>query len=352
MRHNFNLPISHAVVGGLVAGSTAPLSSRLQHQLAGLSFYVHVHSIGSVAALVFDASERFDQVGIIAIVGTSVGCFILLCIAVAFAVRASRLSSRLSKSTAIIEAQKNRLSEYDSFQLEQELKKPLPAQIAATYAHPDDSSRFVVLVQGAIGDILGFVRPDVIVNSENDFLMLGRPFDKNFSGTLRNLDGVKDQGKRIVHDSLEINLREKLGNQPLPVSVGSVFDTKTTTLSGQGVKFILHVVTVQPHPQGGYYTDPKLIPVFVQSCFDKISDLLILDADIDTVLFPLIGAGDGGVSPVASADYLIPAIVKQMARYKGMRVAYIVAFRGVDLQALEATAARSGLVSAATNVQS
>lgn len=182
--------------------------------------------------------------------------------------------------------------------------------------------------------------------------MLGRPFDKNFSGTLRNLDGVKDQGKRIVHDSLEINLREKLGNQPLPVSVGSVFDTKTTTLSGQGVKFILHVVTVQPHPQGGYYTDPKLIPVFVQSCFDKISDLLILDADIDTVLFPLIGAGDGGVSPVASADYLIPAIVKQMARYKGMRVAYIVAFRGVDLQALEATAARSGLVSAATNVQS
>ncbi len=222
------------------------------------------------------------------------------------------------------------------------LKKPLsPAKRAATFALPDDDKRHLVIVQGGIADLLGrIVFPEIVVNSENDYMMLGRPFDKNVSGTLRYLDAVKDKGQRIVEDSLEDKLRAQLAGQQLPVRLGAIFETETTGLSERGVKFVFHVATVQPGSAGGFTVNrdelSRLFPTFVQSCFEKYGKLLIAGklAAGSTILFPLIGAGDGGVPPRDSARWMVKAIVAQMKDYRGIQETYVVAFRESDLQAL------------------
>src|SRR5215469_9697559 len=90
---------------------------------------------------------------------------------------------------------------------DQRLLAPVSAGIAAEYAVSDTAEQRIVVLQGDLRHLLEeHVAPDVIVNSENDYLMLGRPFDRNVSGLLRYLDAVLDEGGRIRDDSLEVNL--------------------------------------------------------------------------------------------------------------------------------------------------
>jgi O-acetyl-ADP-ribose deacetylase (regulator of RNase III) len=244
-------------------------------------------------------------------------------------------------ASAIPRSQYESLREqYESLRDQQEAKRPLsPARVAAKFQLPDDDRRHLLFVQGAISDILGrIVSPDVVVNSENDYMMLGRPFDKNVSGALRDMDAVKDQGHHITLDALYESLQERLVGQHLPVRLGAVFETKTTGLRSRGVKYIFHIATVQPAARGGFTLNHSqlsaLFPDFIKNCFRKFNDLLYEGDDMSSILFPLIGAGDGGVSSRDSATWMVNAILDQMQAYGGIREVFIVAFRRSDLQAL------------------
>ena len=229
----------------------------------------------------------------------------------------------------------------DAIHMEAESKKPLlPAKVAARFWLPNSDTQQVVFVQGGISDILGrVVTTDVVVNSENDYMMLGRPFDKNVSGALRDLDAVKNQGQRIQVDALHDTLHERLKGESLPVGLGSVFETKTTELKKRGVKYVLHVATVQPGVEGGFTTLSHsqlsaLFSLFIQNCLVKCKNLLFEGEDITSMLFPLIGAGDGGVPAVDSARWMVKAIAEKLSDYRGIREIYIVAYRKSDLEAL------------------
>lgn len=300
-----------------------------------------------VAALVLASWPIASQIGpapalIAALAVGILGYGLFLFASLKYVGNTAGVSSRLHEYDTLLDATRR---ERDAMLKEKELQQKLPAKIAARFQLPDDEKRHIVLVQGEISEILNsVVRPDVVINSENDFMMLGRLFDKNFSGTLRYLDAEKDPGHNVTIDTLEKRLDEKLTGIQRPVRLGAVFETETVGLRKLGVKYVLHVATVQPLRQGGFVATPGQIPFFIQSCFAKYRELLRDGKDITTMLFPLIGAGDGGVSSEDSAREMVPSIVSQMNSHMGIRETYVVAFRQGDLQALLEAAKASNLV--------
>jgi O-acetyl-ADP-ribose deacetylase (regulator of RNase III) len=256
------------------------------------------------------------------------------------------MSSRLHEYNALLDTTR---MERDAMLKEKALQQKLPARVAARFQLPDDESRHIVLVQGEISEILNsnfVVTPDVIINSENEYMVLGRLFDKNFSGALRYLDAEKDAAHKVIDDTLEKRLNEKLAAEGVspPVDLGAVFETETAGLSQFGVKYVFHVATVRPSRQRGFKADLSEIPFVIQRCFVKYLKLLREGKDITSMLFPLIGTGDGGASSEDSAREMVPSIVSQMNSHKGIRETYIVAFRQGDLEALLDAAKASNLV--------
>jgi len=248
----------------------------------------------------------------------------------------------------------SREKKYNELLKEQELRKPLPAKVGTIFDHPEDDRHKIIILEGDIRDLLytPIARVDVIVNSENDYMMLGRPYDRNVSGALRYLDAVKDEGNLISIDALAENLEKRLHyikdsetpkKQPLPVRIGAVFETETTGLSKQGVKYIFHVATVTTLPGGGFTTDPRQLPACIRSCFDKMKDLYMAGKQIKTILFPLIGAGDGGLTARESAEILVPHIVEMMKLYGGVQTTYLLAYNGLAREALLRAANAQGL---------
>lgn len=229
---------------------------------------------------------------------------------------------------------------------DKESKQTLPPGTSARFRLPDDDRRHLVVVQGGIADILtSIAHPDVVINSENDFMMLGRPFDKNFSGSLRGLDAEKDASGYITVDAMDDKLSAAFSIPRRPVKLSSVFVTETTGLKRYGVQYVFHVATVRPRASGGgFSTDPDEIPSYIEACFAKYIEVVRAGANVETLLFPLIGAGDGGVSSEQAAKMMAPSIIRQMERYQGIRETYIVAFREGDRQALFEAAGALNLV--------
>lgn len=329
-----------AVVGGILAGFLG----------ASLVVWAKATPIRLIGALLF---PLLLPAAVVAAFSTSAGTsvftvpdIITSVIALVVYVAFVFLMVRHVQRTADIPKQLEQLVVLRGMQDVESLKAELtPAKRAATFALVGDAKRHLVIVQGGISDLLGrVIFPEIVVNSENDYLKLGRIFDKNMSGALRYLDAVKDEGNRIIEDALEDKLRARLAGVFTPVTLGKVFETETTGLRDRGVKFIFHVATVQPRPAGGFTMNrdelARLFPTFITSCFEKYGELLLNGrlTGGSTILFPLIGAGDGGLGARDSARGMIQAIAEQMRAYRGIQEAYVVAFRQGDLQALRAAA--------------
>ena len=329
----FNFAILFGVFAGLLGGSAILWAkSSPVRDIGALLFPLLIPTL-IFAGLRVAQQEEPDPALFASMVVAVIGYIILT-------IWTTRYISGTRDASAEVKAYETLRTQYEALRTQEEAKKPLsPAKVAAKFHLPDDDRRYLVFVQGAISDILRrVVNPDVVVNSENDYMMLGRPFDKNVSGALRDMDAERDEGQRITKDALYDNLRERLSSQQLPVRLGAVFETKTAGLSAWGVKYVFHVATVQPGARGGFTLNHSqlsaLFPDFVRNCFKKFSELLFAGEEISTMLFPLIGAGDGGVPALDSAKWMVKAILEQMTAYKGIRETYIVAFRNTDLQAL------------------
>ncbi len=178
------------------------------------------------------------------------------------------------------------------------------------------SDQRIVLATGDIQEIQEY-KPAVVVSLESMYLQLARYYDLSVSGILRYMDAERSSEGMVVRDSLNESLQGVIKTKKinLPASLASVIATPTDQLANFGVRYIFHVAALQGGVGEGYYTPPTLVDDCVRNCFDRFAELTKEDKTINSILFPMIGAGSSQLSPLDIAEQILkPAIKKMRAR--------------------------------------
>jgi ADP-ribose pyrophosphatase len=184
--------------------------------------------------------------------------------------------------------------------------------------------RFLGYKTGPISDIKGV---DIWVNSENEDMIMDRFVGKTISANIRYLGANKDTGDNLIDDVINNDLTALVGSQS-PVRIGRVFETTSGMLARtHDVHAIMHVATVRGAENGlglkAELNDLDLCVRNVLAAVDQrngrhawlkrvpqIRDFFGL-ADSRSVLFPMIGSGDGGLS----VDKVAPKLFTAAAAY-------------------------------------
>ncbi|MEL6828967.1 MAG: hypothetical protein AAFO63_02410 [Pseudomonadota bacterium] len=166
-----------------------------------------------------------------------------------------------------------------------------------------------------VQDATGF---DAWVNSENIYMEMARFWDRSVSAQIRKR-GAVGQGpltKRRRKDALGLALAEKMGTRPF-VDIGAVYVTPTDPQSllharaptGNGVQYVAHVATTIPDENAGGFKTGGEIGLCMSNVFKALQQTRQQDkATIESVLFPLLGSGDGGAHPALIAHQMVVAL--------------------------------------------
>jgi DNA-binding SARP family transcriptional activator len=143
----------------------------------------------------------------------------------------------------------------------------------------------------ACGDLRRVRDADVWVNSENTSMQMARFEEYCISSVIRYEGAIRDQAGRVVDDVIASELSRKLG-QYAPVLPGTVVATGPGELVRYGVSRVLHVAAVQGEPGAGYRQIREIgrCVTNVMTEIDNIGEL----PQKTTVLFPILGVGQGG----------------------------------------------------------
>jgi len=184
------------------------------------------------------------------------------------------------------------------------------------------------------GDI-GYIKDmDIWVNSENSDMMMDRFIGTSVSAKIRWLGANKDDDDNIIDDTIQESLRGMIGDRA-HVRIGAVVVTESGMLRAtHNVKRIFHVAAVE----GGLGTGVKADPAKLKDCVEKVlrrvdrenntfqrqaakvfwqwlGKLLgrkFRDSNFDSILFPMMGSGDGRVPVEAVAKEILPAAVRYL----------------------------------------
>ncbi|MER6916535.1 Appr-1-p processing protein [Streptomyces sp. NPDC000594] len=168
---------------------------------------------------------------------------------------------------------------------------------------------------------------DILVSSENVYLEMSKTFRPTVSGSLRLAAAVRDPAGEIVDDVLVRELGAWLrahGRPGLPVRPGTVVPTSPGALAVRGIRRIYHAAVVTPH-EDGYWVSPASIARSVAACFALAREESERQGiTLNSICFPLLGAGRGGLDPALSATWLRWAIRDELAKDPGRRVHLVV----------------------------
>ncbi|MGJ3240951.1 MAG: TIR domain-containing protein [Anaerolineae bacterium] len=185
-----------------------------------------------------------------------------------------------------------------------------------------------VLASGDATQISGF---DVLINTENDYLQMARFFEMNTLSALIRWRGAEfSPGKSLKRDTVQEQINAQLrqmGIHELPVGEGFVLPTfagnEGSQLRQVGFTYIFHAATVKINRTSRQINslNVKANPEIVQNCLDLAQEVYDRDGailyengqvmasasdkkDIESVLFPVFGAGNGG-NPLVEATQKI-----------------------------------------------
>lgn len=230
--------------------------------------------------------------------------------------------------------------------------------------HPQGEESFPPI--GIIEGNLARVRDiPVWVNSENSLMQMGRVWERSISAQIRRL-GSRQKGSLrnpYFDDAMGVALAEAMGTARR-LDLGSVLVTRApvrTQLSRtkneggmpwNGVKLVAHVAALEPrHDQTGYSPE-RNISGCVENVFAKVrafaSAERIRDDELDSVLFPIFGAGDGGAPTEIAAAKLIANIVRhgRGSNCLPFKTVFVLAYKPSDLNACQAALSANGYVPA------
>jgi ADP-ribose pyrophosphatase len=184
------------------------------------------------------------------------------------------------------------------------------------------------------GDIKYVKGVDVWVNGENSDMMMDRFIGQSISARIRSM-GANKIGGSIVDDVIQEGLHDLMGERT-NVDVATVFITESGMLrQTNDVQRIFHVAAVAGGLGAGVTPEVEdLLP-----CAEKVLAELeqeskrlwrrICNINLKSVLFPLIGAGEGGIPVQTVAEKILPAAVNYFKSTPNPTITriYFLAFR-------------------------
>lgn len=207
--------------------------------------------------------------------------------------------------------------------------------------------RIIGYKTGEIDDVKGV---DVWVNSENTVMTMDRFIGRSISAKIRYLGANKDPDGTIHVDTIQDALKQELGARGY-VQLGTVLFTGSgMLLNSHGVESIVHVASVEGRPGRGIEGNLNELPNCVKTVLKKIDDKnnsvwrrlskkLFWKAfrkRYVSILFPMLGAGDGGLKVDVVAQRIIPAAIDHLEQESPtMREIYFLAYKRLDKCACE-----------------
>jgi O-acetyl-ADP-ribose deacetylase (regulator of RNase III) len=204
-------------------------------------------------------------------------------------------------------------------------------------------NRYVGIV---CGDLRRVRCADVWVNSENTEMLMARFDEFSVSSIIRYEGARRDDVGRVVDDCIAEELARKVaGRRPVPP--GTAITTGSGALSRSNVRHIVHVAAVQGEPGAGF-RQAREVGRCVTSVMAEVDAIDARPAP-ETILFPLLGMGQGGGDLKPTISSLVGAAVDYFGTTPRTRITtvFFLAYTDVELAACEAFFADNRWVRAA-----
>ncbi len=204
-----------------------------------------------------------------------------------------------------------------------------PPELAGetTLEYRAENFRFPVIVHVEPVELLRDV--DAVVAPTNTYLELPQPYKASVSAAIRRAAANRARDGTIVTDSVLDELRgwmRENGRPGLPVTAGTVVVTSSGALSQQGIRRIYHAAIVSPRPgTNDYDVDPATIALAVRNTFAMArSERALADQRRKSLVFPLLGAGRGGLDPAVSFAWIWATVVREIRQEDGWEIHFVV----------------------------
>ena len=201
--------------------------------------------------------------------------------------------------------------------LEKELRtykespKPQVLEGSTEYLYKvNGTAKRIGLLAGNLTDVRGI---DVWVNSENTHMQMAAFFDRSISGLIRYLGATKDDHGKVIEDVISEALRRELELKgSLTVEPGTVIFTTPGALERtHDVKRLVHVAAVQGQAGRGF----RQIADIGCGVTKVLQELDSNGAQMRSVVFPLMGAGQANADVENTIDSLYQAAVSYLKKH-------------------------------------
>ena len=187
-------------------------------------------------------------------------------------------------------------------------------------------ARFPVTVHVEPVELLRDV--DVVVAPTNVYLEMPQPYKASISGALRRATPRRAPDGAVIADEVMDELRSWVrdnGRPGMPVAAGSVAPTSAGALRQQGIRRIYHAAITSPRPgTNDYDVTPTAIAQAVHAAFDLArSERRQFSPPLESLVFPLLGAGRGGLDPATSFAWIWAAIEQEMRADNTWKVHFV-----------------------------
>lgn len=191
--------------------------------------------------------------------------------------------------------------------------------------------RFLATVTG---DLRRVRCADVWVNSENTEMVMARFDEFSVSSIIRYEGARRDDVGRVVDDCIADELERKVARRR-PVRPAAAIVTAPGELRRYQVRQVVHVAAVQGEPGAGFHQvrDVGRCVTSVMAAVDSIAT----QPPLRTILFPLLGVGQGGGELYPTVSSLTGAVIDYFTSTP-TRIAtvFFLAYSDAELSACEA----------------
>jgi O-acetyl-ADP-ribose deacetylase (regulator of RNase III) len=213
-------------------------------------------------------------------------------------------------------------------------RKPRPIDKKEVYLYPlvNAPGKEIGIITG---DIQNIKNVDVWVNSENTNMKMARHYERSVSGAIRYLGARKDIARRVKEDLVADELYKIVGQ--CAVDPGTVIPTGAGELTNtNGVKKIFHAAAVKGQVGRGY-SPISDVDECVRNALELADSDVMVNEDIHSILFPLMGTGTSKQDADAAARDLISAAISYLEENKKSKInkVFFLAFNEQDRERCE-----------------
>jgi O-acetyl-ADP-ribose deacetylase (regulator of RNase III) len=228
----------------------------------------------------------------------------------------------------------------------------LPIRIAEEIVPLKDTKRYKASLGASgkqigivTGDLMGIEDVDVWVSSENTNMQMARFYERSVSGAIRYFGAKRDQAGQVIDDTLAKALAAIVGNHT-NVPPATVIATSAGELTeSNNVKRIFHAAAVQGQIGQGF-VPIKNVDACIKNALKLADSKQEKDANLRSILFPLLGTGQGGGKLQETVNSLVAAAKSYLEGKPGSVIeeAYFLCLIEKDLEECRWAFEQAGLV--------